>query len=439
MVVSRCDYDGQMRVRLFIGAAGSPGIVAHAAAVAERLAGRGHDAEVWAPHVQTLLTSNARRRVRMVEVPSGVSDPVAWIAGRLADLAGSGDVAHIHHAQDATAAVALIAARADGVVPAVVRTVHHLDAAATHSLDEMQRASLQDVDARVCVSTAWAQRLLGELSVDSVVIPNGVDRLASAAATLDRDTAGRHFGWGGRPAVLTMGGISRRKGSRVVLEAFARASARLGAGALLVVAGESGDDPSYRQAWLDDAERLGLTVSGPMPDPDASVAVLGAVSGDELPLLYRAVDVLAHPSTREGSGMLVLEAALAGVPAVVGDIDALRGELADGRDCLMVPPGHSGPLAEAIVRLARDEALRRDILAGAVATGAGRTWDAAAQAHERLYARVLAAPVPAPGAGLRLGSGRPESRGDGAQAAQVGGLVVEGGHRGELHRRQGRP
>lgn len=378
-----------MRVRLFIGSAGSPGIVAHAAAVAERLADRGHRTEVWAPRVHDLLTSDARRRVRTVEVPGDASDPAAWIAARLAELARAGDVADIHHAQDATAAVALIAARADGVVPAVVRTVHHLEPAATHSLDEMQRASLQDVDARVCVSAAWAQRLHEELSVDAVVIPNGVDRLGSVPAACGRETAGAHFGWGARPAVLTMGGISRRKGSRVVLEAFARAATRLGDGALLVVAGESGDDDRYRAAWFDDAERLGLTVGGPGPAPDASVAILGAVAGDDLPLLYRAADVLAHPSTREGSGMLVLEAALAGLPAVVGDIDSMRGELTDGRDCLMVPPGHSGPLADAMVRLVRDETLRRDILATAVATGEGRTWEAAARAHERIYARVL--------------------------------------------------
>lgn len=416
-----------MRVRLFIGAAGSPGIVAHAAAVAEQLAVRGHDAEVWAPHVHALLTSAARRRVRTVEVPSDAPDPSEWIAGRLARLAGAGDIADIHHAQDATSAVALIAARADGVVPAVVRTVHHLDAAATHSLDEMQRASLQDVDARVCVSAAWARRLRDELSVDSVVIPNGADRLEPVAVALDREAAGAHFGWGARPAVLTVGGISRRKGSRVVLEAFARASARLGDGALLVVAGESGDDDRYREAWCDDAERLGLTVGGPGRVPDVSVAVLGAVSGDDLPLLYRAVDVLAHPSTREGSGMLVLEAALAGVPAVVGDIDAMRRELTDGSDCLMVPPGHSGPLADAMVRLVRDEALRRGILAAAVATGAGRTWAAAGHAHERLYLGMLTESTP---------SG-PQRGGDRAQAAQVGGLVVEGGNRGERHRGQG--
>lgn len=416
-----------MRVRLFIGAAGSPGIVAHAAAVAEQLAARGHHTEVWAPRVHALLTSGAQRSVRLVEVPCGVSDPAAWIAARLAALADAGDIADIHHAQDATAAVALIAARADGVVPAVVRTVHHLDAAATHSLDEMQRASLQDVDARVCVSAAWAQRLRDELSVDAVVIANGADRLAPAAVTLGREAAGARFGWGARPAVLTMGGISRRKGSRVVLEAFARASARLGHGALLVVAGESGDDDRYRDAWLDDAERLGLTVGGAGPTADVSVAVLGAVSGDDLPLLYRAVDVLAHPSTREGSGMLVLEAALAGVPAVVGDIDAMRRELEDGRDCLMVPPGHSGPLADAMVRLVRDEALRRAILTAAVATGAGRTWAAAAHAHERLYAGMLTASA----------SSRPQRAGDRAQAAQIGGLVVEGGNRGERHRGQG--
>ncbi len=362
-----------------------------------------------------------------MEVPCGVSDSAAWIAARLAALADAGDIADIHHAQDATAAVALIAARADGVVPAVVRTVHHLDAAATHSLDEMQRASLQDVDARVCVSAAWAQRLRDELSVDAVVIANGADRLAPAAVTLGREAAGARFGWGARPAVLTMGGISRRKGSRVVLEAFARASARLGHGALLVVAGESGDDDRYRDAWLDDAERLGLTVGGAGPTADVSVAVLGAVSGDDLPLLYRAVDVLAHPSTREGSGMLVPGGR---ARRRAGGGRRYRRHAPRTRGRARLPHGTPRPFRPAGRRhgaAGADEALRRAILTAAVATGAGRTWAAAAHAHERLYAGMLTASA----------SSRPQRAGDRAQAAQIGGLVVEGGNRGERHRGQG--
>lgn len=187
------------------------------------------------------------------------------------------------------------------------------------------------------------------------------------------------------------GGIARRKGSRILLEAYARARSRLGAGALLVVAGDGGGgEPEYRAGWFADAERLGLAVEGARAG-DADVALLGHVAADRMPALYRAVDVLANPSTREGSGVLALEAAVAGVPAVVSDIAGQRDDLRAGRDCLMVPPGNSAPLADALVRLMREEPLRAQIAASAAAVARRRSWDAAAAAHEELYREVLAA------------------------------------------------
>ena len=43
-----------------------------------------------------------------------------------------------------------------------------------------------------------------------------------------------------------------------------------------------------------------------------------------MPVLYRAADTLAFPSTREGFGLVVLEALAAGLPAVVSDLPVLR-------------------------------------------------------------------------------------------------------------------
>ena len=109
-----------------------------------------------------------------------------------------------------------------------------------------------------------------------------------------------------------------------------------------------------------------------------------------MPALYRAVDVLAYPSTREGFGLAVLEAASAGVPAAVSDLPVLRESLEDGRDCLMVPAGDSGPLADALVRLVRDRPLSERLLAGGRRTAARFRWADAAAAHLRVYEGVRA-------------------------------------------------
>ena len=59
----------------------------------------------------------------------------------------------------------------------------------------------------------------------------------------------------------------------------------------------------------------------------------------ELEGLYRAADVFALPSVKEGFGLAVLEALAAGLPAVVSDLDVFQTYLADGDSALMAPVG----------------------------------------------------------------------------------------------------
>src|SRR5690606_31382474 len=207
-----------VRVRFVIGVLEAPGIVAHAAAVADGLAARGHAVELWAHGALAGVPRERRERLTLVDLQTAGDGAAEAIAERVA-AAERERPADIHHAEDPVAAAALLAVRAVTGTP-VVRTVHHMDAAVTHWSDELQRASLQDVDARVCVAAAWADRLRDELGVTGWVIPNGVDVDRIAACALRRDEAGALFGWDARPAVLATGGIARRKGSRILLEAF---------------------------------------------------------------------------------------------------------------------------------------------------------------------------------------------------------------------------
>ena len=355
----------------------------------------GHRAEVWAPDTAGAALQGAERaRVRTVAVPREGADPDERVRGAAAALSRTlalAEPADVEHAQDPIAGVALLALRVRRGGGAVVRTVHHIDAEIP-GLQEPERASIQGADACICLSAFWAGRLRAEYGVEAAVVPDGVDAERFASSPLSRTEAGALFGWGARPAILALGGISRRKGSRVLLEAFARARTRLGDDGLLAIAGPDGDAGDYAEGWRADAARLGLEVAGRRSGPGASVVLLGAVPARDMPALYRAVDALAYPSTREGFGLAVLEAASAGVPAAVSDLAVLRETMTDGRDCLMVPPGHSGALADALVRLVRDVDLRARLLAGGRETAARFRWGDAAAAHVRVYEGVLPAP-----------------------------------------------
>lgn len=373
-----------MFIRLVIGASRAAGAVAHSAALATRVAGGGHRVELWVPQDSLVPEPLPGVDVRRWHRPVGRDGAGAVDALRRA--LGQSDPGAIHHGQDSVAGAAGLALRRSGRGGPVVHTVHHLEAHTDHADDEMQRATVQDADACICVTAAWARRIAQTMGVAAVVIPNGVDAESIAAAAPDRERAGRQMGWGGRPAILTLGGLSRRKGSRIALEAFGRVRARLGGDALLAVAGA--DEPGQERGWCEDAARLGLTVAGPEGAATAQVVRLGVVDPARVPVMFAASDLLAYPSTREGSALAVLEAASAGTAAVVSDLEAVREQVTHGRHCVMVPPGDAAALAVAMVELMNDADRRAKLAYSALQVARGLRWETAAAAHERLYLRV---------------------------------------------------
>jgi glycosyltransferase involved in cell wall biosynthesis len=116
---------------------------------------------------------------------------------------------------------------------------------------------------------------------------------------------------------------------------------------------------------------------------------LGALESEELERLFRAADVFAFPSVKEGFGLAAVEALASGLPLVASDLDVFREFLEDEGNALLCPVGDAHALAAALVRLAGDPALRARLAARARRDAAGHTWEAAAEAHERAYGAVL--------------------------------------------------
>jgi glycosyltransferase involved in cell wall biosynthesis len=115
------------------------------------------------------------------------------------------------------------------------------------------------------------------------------------------------------------------------------------------------------------------------------VRVLGPLAPETIESLFRAADVFAFPSVKEGFGLAALEALAAELPVVASDLDVFRGFLADGESALLAPTGDGDALAAALVQVAREPALRERLRAGGRRVAAAYTWDASAAAHERAY------------------------------------------------------
>lgn len=387
-----------LTIRLATYSTKARGGVVHALSLAEALADRGHLVELWAlsPDGATFFRP-PRVPTRLVPVERRADEPIDARILRYADvlaaaMATAGPV-DINHAEDCLSARSMLKLRESGHIATIVRTIHHVDEFTSPVLDSCQRASIVDVDHRLCVSDHWVGRVREEFGVESDVVSNGVDAERFSTCPMDRDAAGVHMGWGARPTVLAVGGIEPRKGARTLLGAFAELR-RDHPQALLAIAGGETlfDYRDYRDGWWADVARLGLRVhEGRAPFADqVDVVVLGPIEDETMPTLFRAADVLAFPSTLEGFGLVVLEAMAAGTPVVASDLPVLREHLQDGRDCLLVPVDDTHRLARAIATVVDDDAVRTRIVTGGHLTAGRFTWSRCAQQHERFYRRISA-------------------------------------------------
>jgi glycosyltransferase-like protein len=370
------------------------GGVVHALSVAGALAARGHEVELFAigppgagffraPPVPAHVVAHVAPDAPFDERIRALID--AYTEGLRAPLRDGGyDVVH---AQDCISANAALTLRDEGLVDAVVRTVHHVDDFRSPSLIACQERSIAAPDHVLVVSDPWIARLRDEFGVRAQCVPNGVDaeRFRPPRDARERHAARAAADLDGELAILTVGGIEPRKGSLTLLRAFAAAREALPERRpVLLVAGGATlfDHRDEIDRFHALRERLDL---------DGSVRVLGPVSDAQLDDLYRAADVFALPSVKEGFGLAVLEALAAGLPAVVSDLDVFRTYLADGESALMAPVGDHVALAAALVRVAASPELAARLREGGQAVAARHGWDAAAAAHEAAYARFLAA------------------------------------------------
>lgn len=93
----------------------------------------------------------------------------------------------------------------------------------------------------------------------------------------------------------------------------------------------------------------------------AHVILTGLVPPERVAGLIRAMDVLAHPSYREGLPRTAPQALLCGVAPVVYDVDGAGEVCRDGETGLLVRLGDRRGLREAIARLAASPELRHNL------------------------------------------------------------------------------
>lgn len=115
------------------------------------------------------------------------------------------------------------------------------------------------------------------------------------------------------------------------------------------------------------------------------IEYLGSLS-DVRPALS-ACSIYVLPSYREGTPRTVLEAMAMGRPIITTDAPGCRETVTDGHNGLLVPVGEVQPLAEAMIRLACDPALRADM--GAAARGVAESKYAVDRVNSALLKQLM--------------------------------------------------
>ncbi|HEY2521571.1 MAG TPA: MSMEG_0565 family glycosyltransferase [Streptosporangiaceae bacterium] len=301
------------------------------------------------------------------------------------------------HAQDCISARAAARVRdaSAGLRPIVVRTVHHVDDFDTEKLMDCQRQAILEPDHVLVVSRMWQRILAGEYGVQAELAGNGVatQRFAAVDPGLVRRLRERVAPAG--PLVLSVGGIEPRKGTGTLVRALARlrqaTPPATAPPVLAVIGGHSFQDHRwYRDQVLAELPSLGLSAG---PGPGRDVIELGTVPDEEIPAWYRAADVLAFPSVKEGFGLAPLEAMAAGTPVIVSDLPVFAEWLQPGRDALQIPVGDDVALAAALDRVLTNENLAARLRTAGQRLARQHGWAAEAERHQRLYERFHA---PAP-------------------------------------------
>lgn len=189
----------------------------------------------------------------------------------------------------------------------------------------------------------WAQQdylqRFPEVPVED--LPYAPDVSAFAAARVRVDSAADQAAC----TFLFCGQMIARKGVDVLLQAFYQVAEEFPQARLLLLG---------RQ---DEATELGANL--PEGDWRKRVESVGFVGPQDLPAHFARADVFVLPSRHDGWGVVVHQAAAAGLPVIASEaVGSVRNLVVAGTSGMMVRAGEVKPLAEAMMTLAADKGLR---------------------------------------------------------------------------------
>lgn len=246
-------------------------------------------------------------------------------------------------------------------------------------LAKLERETAKKSTLVVTISKYSLEKIRQYYDVDATkirIVPNGVDS-EKFKPTNNVDATKRQFKLGNAPCVLYVGGLIPRKGLPFLVEA-AKKIVKVYRETKFIVVGE-GPLKNQLQSSINAAN---------LSD---NFNFLGSVKEGMLSALYDCADAFVLPSTQEGQGIVLLEAQASAKPVVAFDVGGVNETVLNGETGFLVKRGSTDGLADALLKLISDKALREKIGAnGRRFVTENFTWDICARKMLNVYQEALA-------------------------------------------------
>ena len=207
----------------------------------------------------------------------------------------------------------------------------------------LDKSFLKKFDKVIAVSdTVKREILYSNIPPHKVItISNGID-INRFGRNVYGDSIRKEFGIDRDFKVIgTVGRLSEEKGHGFLLAAAEKIQQQCPKVAFLIV----GDGP-----LMDDLRKK----------PDKSRVIFTGIRNDT-PQIYSAMDIFVLPSLTEGLPMVLLEAMASKKPVVATKVGDVPRVLKDGETGLLIEPGSTGELADAILYLIQNEQKGKEI------------------------------------------------------------------------------
>lgn len=200
------------------------------------------------------------------------------------------------------------------------------------------------------------------------VIPNGLDtyRFTNGNARVPAEEV----------RILFVSRLIKRKGLQFLIEAIPEVRKQVKYPFVIKVVGDGPDE----ETLTTQIDQLGV---------GEYFRFYGYVEHGKLPEYYLNADIFVLPSLAEGMPNVVLEAMGSGLPIVATTVPGSKELVKDGENGFVLPPRDSQALAQALITLINQRALREEMGRRSKKIAQGYTWDIVIEKYIALYQQMV--------------------------------------------------